>query len=137
MEEETFFDRDGITVTQTRFIVHGETYTMQGVTSIRRGVEVEEQSKGCPIGLIVIGGISVLAGFISFSESVGAGIFTLLIGGAIIFGGVKWYQSKKTITTYTVTLSSASGEKRALAREDQAFIDQIVAALNKGIVARG
>jgi len=137
LAEQTFFESGGITVTQARFVVRGQTYAMQGVTSVRRQVEVEEPSKGCSIALIAFGALSVLAGFIAFSESVGAGFVTLLVGVAIVFGGIKWFQSKKATTTYIVTLNSASGESRALESEDQAFIDQIVTALNNAIIARG
>ena len=35
MEETTFFNEGGLTVTNSRFVVPGQTYAMSGVTSIR------------------------------------------------------------------------------------------------------
>ena len=43
MAEQTFFSSGSVTVTQARFVVDGQTYAMQGVTSVRR--ELAQPSK--------------------------------------------------------------------------------------------
>lgn len=110
---------------------------MQGVTSVRRDVEVEEPSKGCGCFLLAFGGLCVLAGFIALSEIGAGGLLLLLVAGGFIFWAIKEFQGLETVTTYIVTLTTASGQTRAIQSQDQAFIDQIIAALNNAIIARG
>ena len=133
MAEKSFFNQRGITVTQSRFMTHGQTYTMQGVTSIRRGLD--PASKKGPIIAIVIGAIIALISFGVFSDSVGGGFVTLLIGAGLVAAGIFWLRSLKD--THIVYLTSASGESRSLSDYDGQFITQVIAALNDAIVARG
>lgn len=126
MEEETFFNDGGLTVTNSRFIVPGQTYTMSGVTSIR--AEQYTPSRKWPM---IVMGFGVVGLFSAVDEGIGAGLFGL----AIIAIGVAWWRSKKTI--YTVVLSSASGESDAFSSADEEFIDGVVSALNDAIVSRG
>lgn len=133
MAEQTFFDREGVTVTQARFIVPGQTYTMQGVTSIRHAIE--QPSKKWPIVAIVIGAIFIISSLAAFSDSIAGGFVGLLIGLAILVGGIFWLRALKA--THIVVLHSASGESRALLSKDAQYITEIVGALNDGIVARG
>ena len=86
MAEQTFFSSENVTVTQARFIVGGQTYAMQGVTSVRRSLV--QPSKLWPIITVLLGVIAVLVSFALFSNSIGAGIVFLLIGAGFIAGGV-------------------------------------------------
>jgi hypothetical protein len=133
MAEQAFFNGGEITVTRTRFMVHGQTYAMQGVTSIRR--VIEEPSKKGAIIAIVVGAIITLISFGVISDSLGGGFMTLLIGVGILAAGILWLRSLKD--TFIVMLTSASGETRALSSPDEQFVSQIVAALNNALIARG
>jgi len=144
--EQVFFDRDGVKVTLTRFIVDDETYTMQGITSVRHGVE--KPSKVEPIGMIVIGAILIFsAPFVidlhfSYPSSSSAflallqvGFAMLLIGVVLVGAGTWWLQRLREI--HTVVLHSSSGESRAVVSKDGEAIAHIVRALNEAVIARG
>lgn len=123
MEEMTFFNQGQIWVTNARFIVHGQTYAMNGVTSVRQTIATP--SRLGPVSLIIIGLMCLLGGS---AKSI---LFSLFFLGI----GVLWWVKQKP--TWTVILSSASGEHRALASQDQSFIQGVVSALNTAIVHRG
>jgi hypothetical protein len=122
MAEQTFFNSGGVTVTNARFIVPGQTYAMSGVTSVKSSRH--NPSRIGPIILIVIGVIALAAG----KNGIVAAILFLA-------GGIAWWVLHKP--KYSVVLSSASGEAEALIHKDEAFISQIVKALNEAIIARG
>lgn len=122
MSEQTFFQNGGVTVTTSRFIVPGQMYTMNGVTSIR-SIVIPPSRRG-PIILAVIGFFCLLAG----KSAILVGL--LMIGGAIF-----WWTRQKS--DFTVVLNSASGEARALTSTDGTFIDRVVDALHQAVAARG
>ncbi len=123
MEETTFFNQGNIWVTNARFIVYGQTYAMNGVTSVRQ--LVTRPSRFGPICLIIIGLLCLLGGS-------GTSVFFCLVFIGI---GALWWVTQKP--TWTVVLSSSSGEHRALTSPNQAFIQGVVDALNTSIVHRG
>ena len=77
------------------------------------------------IGLMFL--LVALFGSFSFSGM----IFGALIAAA---GGFWWTKQK---TTYSVVLSTASGDAEAYSSKDSDFIFRVVDALNEAIVARG
>ena len=145
MSEQTFYTGKGVTVTNSRFMVSGQTekwggqtpfdqtYAMQGVTSIRR--DRMQPSRKWPIIIIVIGAIVTLSSFGVFGSSVGIGIVTLLVGLAILAGGIMWFRALNML--HLVILQTAGGESRAVWSKDETFITQVVQALNQAISARG
>jgi hypothetical protein len=122
MEETTFFNEGGLTVTNSRFVVPGQTYAMSGVTSIR--TEEYPPSRKWP-GIITGLGVLLLLG----------GKDTIIGALILIAIGVVWWRSQKT--TYTVVLSSASGETDAFTSTDEEYVRNLVNALNDAIVSRG
>lgn len=119
MEEKTFFSQGDVRVTNARFIVSGQTYAMNGVTSVKQGVN--EPSRGGPLLLGIVGLIMLFA-------IAPLGIILL------IFTIVWWVKQKPE---WIVILHSSSGEARALVSEDKGYIDSVIAALNDAIVHRG
>ncbi|MCB0261419.1 MAG: hypothetical protein KDH97_14865 [Calditrichaeota bacterium] len=122
MAEQTFLNEGGITVTNSRFIAGGQTYAMSGVTSVKATKNIP--SKKGPIILIVLGLLGLM-----MPES--AKLFGLLLLG----GGIAWLVLNKP--TFSVVLSSASGEAEAYTSKDENFIANVVNALNEAIIARG
>ncbi len=59
----------------------------------------------------------------------------ILIGILLVAGAVYWWKSIKP--TFSVVLSSASGEVKALSSKDNGFITSVINALNDAIVHRG
>ena len=122
MEERNFFNEGGVSVTNARFIAQGQTYAMSGVTSVK--TFRKDPSRVGPIILGVVG-LACLAGGGSASAF---GIVLILVAGAL-FVLMK--------PEFSVLLSSASGEAKALSSKDGDFIGKVVSALNDAIVHRG
>jgi len=120
--EQTFLNEGGVTVTNSRFVVPGQTYAMSGVTSVMAATH--NPSRKGPIILIALGLIGL---FVGKDAIVGALLF--------LAGGIAWWVLKKT--TYVVRLHSSSGEAEALTSKDSTFISRVVTALNEAIIARG
>ena len=123
MSEQTYFNEGNVSVTIARFVVSGQTYAMNGVTSVRE--LSHPPSRKWPIIMCLIG------------------ILGLAVGGseglipAIVWLGVGIFWLVRQKSKYTVLLSSASGESEALTSKDEGFITRIVEALNEAIIARG
>lgn len=118
--ETMFMQNETVIVTNTRFIVPGQTYAMAGVTSVR--FERIEPKRGLPVVLILIGFLLLFSPEARF------------IGVALLLIGVPWVFLLKS--TFAVGLQSASGESRAITSKDSQFISSIVSALNQAIVYR-
>lgn len=119
MEENSFFDEGGVTVTNARFIVSAQTYAMSGITSVK-SIKESPSIKG-PIILCILG-------LFLFKE--------VPIGAIILVAiAIAWFILNKP--KYSVVLSSASGEAEALTSKDSDFISRIVNAINEAIISRG
>ncbi|WP_052338400.1 DUF6232 family protein [Luteimonas huabeiensis] len=122
MEEKIFFDRNGVSVSNARFIVHGQTYAMNGVTSVKQAVK--HPSRLGPIVLGLIGLIALING--------GGGIF---LGIVLLAATVFWWVRQKP--EWIVVLNSSSGETQALTSEDRSYINGVIEALNQSVIHRG
>jgi hypothetical protein len=118
-DEKTFFQYEGVHITNTRFVVDGQTFAMNNITSVKP--MEKKPSRIGPILLIVIGLLLVLNG---------------TYGGLVLsaIGGV-WFALQKTI--YHVMLHTAGGETSALKTHQREYLDKVVGALNNAIVHRG
>lgn len=121
--ETEFFNSENTVVTNARFIVDGQTYAMNGVTSVKQGIKPADKKTG--IWLVVIGIILFLA------ASGGAKLI-----GLVLLGVGAWliYKAKPIAS---VILQSSSGEVQALSSENLSFISNVVSALNQSIIHRG
>jgi len=121
MEEKMFLEAGNISVSNSRFIVDGQTYVMSNVTSVKTGVEKANKAASILIGVI---GLGVLFG----AESI-------LWGSIIVIVGIFAFIGAKN--KYSVVLSTSSGENQALTSADKTHIETVVSALNESIVNRG
>jgi len=117
-EEKVFFEERGVKVTNARFVIGGETHSMSGVTSVRS--QANKINRKPLFILAAIGAVAAIFHWIGF----------VLIAGAVAW----WFLQKQT---YSVILSSASGNQDALTSPDLPFIQNVVNALNDAIVHRG
>jgi hypothetical protein len=122
MTEQTFFSSGEVSVTNTRFMAKGQTYAMSGITSVK-SYRQDPSVKG-PALVGILGIIALLTGK--------SGI---ILGLILIAVAVGWWRSLKP--EFSVLLSSASGEVKALASKDEGFIRSVINALNDAIVHRG
>lgn len=123
LEEHIFLDESGVTVTNSRFVVRGQTYAMGGITSVESSKR--SPSMAAPGCLMMIG----LIGLLSFSKA------GFIIGILVLGLGIAIVALQRP--TYTVVLTAASGEVKALSSGNEGFISRVVKALNDAIIARG
>lgn len=121
MEELSIFEEGNVKVTNARFVVDGQTYAMNSVTSVRQFEKKPQRI--WPISVFLVGLVIAFGG--------GSGIF----GSIVMAVGVALWVIQRT--EFSVLLSTASGEARALASKDGAYILRVVSALNTAIVQRG
>lgn len=120
MEEKMFFNQGNVSVSNARFIVNGQTYAMNGVTSVKQAARHPSR-----LGPIVAGIIGLL---LLFNAAVGWGLAFLAVA-------VVWWVTQKS--EWIVVLQSSSGETKALTSTEKPFIDGVINALNESIVHRG
>lgn len=121
--ETEFFNNGHTVVTNARFIVDGQTYAMNGVTSVKQGIKPADKKTG--IWIVIIGIILFLA---TSGSAKLIGLVLIAIGAWLI------YQAKPIAS---VILQSSSGEVQALSSENVSFISNVVSALNQAIIHRG
>lgn len=119
MEETTFFEHETVRVTNSRFIVDGQTFAMSNITSVKS--RQESPSKLLPILLLILAVIMVLNG-----------VYAALVLGFI---GVVWLAQQKP--AYHVMLHTSGGETSALKTYQKQYLDSVMTALNNAIVHRG
>lgn len=119
MNEKTFFEYDGVKVTNARFIVDGQTFAMSNVTSVKPIAVPPNRLWGCV--LLLLG----LTGLMSNP------FFGVPVTGVAIY---VIYKQKKT---YHIMLRTSGGETKALTTQQKEYLDKVVSALNEAIVHRG
>ena len=119
MDEKTFFEYEGVRVTNTRFIVDGQTFAMNNITSVK---PLEQKPNRLLPGLLIVLGVLPALN----------GAYGALVLAAI--GGIWWAMQK---TTYHIMLHTAGGETSALKTHQQEYLQKVDAALNNAIVHRG
>lgn len=123
--ETTYYTNGRVTVTNARFVVDAETYAISGITSVK--LDVKKPNRILPILLIVLTFLVLTKGGSPANLSIWHWLLALV-------PGVIWLTIQRT--HYTVTLSSASGENRALKSKIKPFVRQVVDAINQAIIAR-
>ena len=129
VEEKIYLESGGATITSTRAIISGKTYTMSHITSVQAAKIPSSQMWP---GLLVIGGFVLLAGGFLDTSAYGGCLAT---GGILVVVGVIWAAYNKD--KYAVRIGSSSGETDALVSTDQKRIQKIVSALQQAITERG
>lgn len=145
-EERVLFEENQVRVTNLRAIFENKTYAMSNITSV--SLESSEPSS-CVSATLLLVGIGLLGLFVVFlfflaetgsevafplGEALNASMF-LLLGGGCLAASIRLRKLAKP--TYTVRISSASGESNALSSADRDHVERIVRAMNQAIVMRG
>ncbi len=119
MDEKTFFEYDGVKVTNARFVVDGQTFAMSNVTSVNPVTVPPNRLWGYVLLLLGLAGLMANPFF---------GVPVTAIAIYVI------YKQKRT---YHVMLRTSGGETKALTTQQKEYLDKVVAALNDAIVHRG
>jgi hypothetical protein len=126
--EREFYRSNLVTVTNSRFIVSGQTYAMSGVTSVK--MSRKDPSYGGAVLMMIIGLVCLPIAF-QGKEAAVAWLGVLIFLG----GGILYAMSLKP--DFFVVLHSASGEVNALTSKDSGFVEAVIRAINDAIIYRG
>ena len=129
-DEIIFYEKEGVKITNTRAILNNKTYAMANITSVSVGKKPAKNGWG--IFLLIVG-IGLLA---SLSSPTATDKSSLIVWTFIILGGAI-YILLNAKPTYIVRIGSSSGEGDALFSSKNAYIQEIVDALNDAIIKRG
>lgn len=149
MEEVIFEDRRGAKVTNTRVMLHGTTYPVNGITSVR-AVTIPP-ANGCAamlvlvgIGVVLCGALFTVAGgmVLSNAEAREGGFVVLIVGISVLVIGVivavaAFYSFNATKATYAVVIGTAGGDRRGLITSDRAFASAVREAIDTAVTRRG
>lgn len=123
MEEKTFLNESGVTVTNTRYIFmvnkSPQTQAMSGITAVS-----EAKNLGGLPAAIILG----IIGLLTMAGSFTAGLIILAIAAAIYY----FFKPNHFVVT-----TSASGVSKGFFSKDKEFVQRIISALNESIISRG
>lgn len=122
MEEKIFFNEGGVTVSNSRFIVGGQTYAMSEITSIK-SVKVDPSKTG-PFILIFT---SIAVANKARESNIHTLPIILLFYLPLVIGLVWLFRLKPK---YKIIWNISSGRVLAFARKDEEYIKNVVTALN-------
>ena len=128
MPETTYYKDEKVQITDIRAIFGSKTYSMSNVTSVSMYEMPAKRTTGIIIALV---GLLISLCLFSISDSIGGGIFGILIlivGICLIFGAKE---------KYVVKIGIASGEVDGLVSHDSNYVQKIVEAMNQAIIQRG
>jgi uncharacterized membrane protein len=137
MSEQIFYNQDGIMVTNSRFIVHGQTYTMSGITSVKINKNYLTTRNFIIIAVIIPAMMLISMSTTAILAAMGmpipiTALGALASGALALIAGILLFRHK-----WVIVLTTSSGEVKALENRDKGIISEIVNALNSAIIARG
>jgi len=118
MNEQIFFDNNGVKVTNARFIVDANTYSIRNITSTAAWSQSQKWG---------LGAILVLMGLAAIKEATGFGLFLLLVAAIVLYRGRP---------VHYVRLHTSGGEIKAVKSYDLEYVRQVVQALNEAIITQ-
>jgi Family of unknown function (DUF6232) len=131
--EKEYYRAGAVLITNTRAELGGCTFAMANITAVSMAPAPNAAGCGCLAALLVGGGFIAVIGLLAINSDIG--VHMLLVGLMMaIIGGVGW---AIMVPSYTVNISSASGESRAMQSNDKAEIERIVGAIKQAIIERG
>jgi len=134
--EPVFLQEGVVTVTKSRFVTGSQTFLLSGVTSIR-AIEITPSLLGFYLVLLfglffVVAAISCL---IAKPPAIAPALFDIVVAALVIGMSLLYRRSLKP--RYSVILTTAAQEVKALTSRDRGLIERVVDALDKAVIARG
>ena len=118
MDEQIFFNNNGVKVTNARFIVDANTYSIRNITSTAAWSQSQKW---------IFGAILILIGLAFLKEATGVGVFLFLIAAVVLYLGRP---------VHYVRLHTSGGEVKAVKSYDLEYVRQVVQALNEAIISQ-
>jgi hypothetical protein len=139
--EEVLFEERGVQVTTTKAAIHGTTYLLRDVTSVRA-------HRMAPPFLLpgAMGALGILMALCGLPMAITGvrqliepmfmvGLTALLVGGMLVLAGVGLLMVGRP--TFAVMLGTGTGERRVLRTEDEDFAERVRAALEAAMTRQG
>jgi Family of unknown function (DUF6232) len=118
MDEQTFFDNNGVKVTNARFIVDANTYAVRNITSTAAWTKPRSW---------VWAVLCAVIGLSSLANSAPMAIIFFTLAGALFYLGRP---------VHFVRLNTSGGEVKAVKSYDLEYTNQVVRALNDAMVSQ-
>ena len=131
MAEEIISQDHRATVTTARVIMHGTTYPLRNISSVR--MATVSPNIAAPVLLIVFGALAVVGCAADYLDTHKLAWVVLLVGAWMTLLGILWVRSLRP--WFHVVIASTGGEVNALSSQDRQYIARIVEAINVAIVS--
>ena len=122
MEEAIYFSHQGVSVSNSRFIINGKTFSIHNVNTAERRVHHPQ---------LGFARASMLAGI---ALLFGSGSLPLIGIFSLIYGGVLWFSAAPK---YSVVIHPSSGEYLAFSSENSIDAENVLTAFNVAIALKG
>lgn len=118
MEEQVYFDNNGVRVTNARFVVDANTYSVRNITST--AAWSQPQKWVLAVVFLIVGLIALAGSAIAAAVFIGLAVLVFYLGRPVHF----------------VRLHTSGGEVKAVKSYDLEYVKQVVNALNDAIVSQ-
>jgi len=129
IEEITIYEKGTIKITNLRAIFAGKTYSVSNITSVE-SVKIEP-GHGLEFICLLAGMAFAVIGAVDLKNNM-----QFFIYAAIAFA-LFYFIKRSSSPTWSVNLTTAAGEVKALTSPDQQEIAKIVESLNSAIIQKG
>ena len=124
--ERIFFDEGGIFVSDSRIVVPDQTFAVRSISSVKFEEERPWRTIALTSLFAVVIWLAALGGYIAGAEG-------WLLAAASIFAGLLFAYGLSRKSRYSVVLRTFGGEVDALQSRNQAYIRDVIEAINQPI----
>jgi uncharacterized protein DUF6232 len=128
-QEREYYRSADVLVTNARVEMGSRTFAMANLTAVSMAT-MRSPLRGFPLGIFLGGGLIAVTGLLAIGNEGGAVLLPTCL--VIAIGGYAWWKTFKP--SYSLNLSSTSGESRAMQSHNREEIEQIVAAIKQAMV---
>lgn len=122
MAEQISFENGKVTITESQFVVENQTFELNSIRSVKTATI--PPSRRVSGNIAIIGALCLSLDALFFV----VGLMLLAVAGFL------WKNGK---THYSIILTTTSGDQQVLASDNEAYINQVLSALNQALVSRG
>lgn len=122
MEEAIYFSHQGVSVSHSRFIINGKTFSIHHVNTVERRVLHPQL------------GFARLSMLAAIALLFGSGSLSLIGVFSLIYGGVLWFSAAPQ---YSVVIHTSSGEFLAFSSDNSSDAENVLTAFNVAIALKG
>lgn len=126
--EEHIYSSNGVFVSKSRLVVSGDTYAMNGITSVK----LKEKKKD----FFLLFAFTIIVFIFTIIRCANHDYLMAVISAAVFVGCVLWIK-KLRAPNYVVLITTSSGESEAFSTNEKQTVLSIIEAINQAIISRG